>query len=50
VKNPLNVIIEALKNLKLKMDDIEADIDNIYQRLNMLQGVQSMPERRIKFR
>jgi hypothetical protein len=49
VQNPVHVIYEALKNITIKIEDIEKDIDNIYARLNRLDGVQPMPNKRIIF-
>jgi hypothetical protein len=43
-------IQDAFSNVHARILDIEKDLDNVFERLNMLQGVQPRPQRTIRFR
>jgi len=48
-ENPFNLMARAVKNIDERMRLVEDQIDQMIDRLNMVQGVQPMTKQRIRF-
>jgi hypothetical protein len=49
VRNPFELINEAFGVLAAKITELEENMDALYDRMNMVQGVQPLPRKRIQF-